>query len=100
MQSQSTKPKEASFPWRRTTCLVQPRDLRPRQHDAVLFGCCPERRLAVTARHDGTVLESGQVLGFSRRYDAGLNCLDARLSRTNAAMAGSRFYGGPMAHDM
>jgi hypothetical protein len=24
-------------------------------------------------------------------------CLDERLSQTNAAMAGSRFYGGPMA---
>jgi hypothetical protein len=38
-----------------------------------------------------------QIRALTRRYDAGLTCLDERLSQTNAPMAGSRFNGGPMA---
>jgi hypothetical protein len=78
----------------RQDCLTQfSHGAFARTNDAVPLGCCPERRLAVTSRHDGTVParanKSSVPRGGMTRRNTPERCLVRAAGRARTALPAS-----------
>jgi hypothetical protein len=78
----------------RQDCLTQcSHGAFARTNDAVPLGCCPERRLAVTSRHDGTVparaYKSSVPRGGMTRRNTPERCLVRAAGRARTALPAS-----------